>query len=155
MLILNNSHQELFLPGKLGCYMIRVDYEETCCTNQGIFFPNKRICYGIKGTILSVLDNLKTGNFKELEIRGRGFKFEVYPNVLKISLGFSHKVFYKPEPQIILKGKGKKILFWGLDKSGITNVSHRLISLKKKDAYKGKGIHLKGAQPKLKIGKIR
>jgi large subunit ribosomal protein L6 len=71
-------------------------------------------------------------------------------------LGYSHEVHY-PVPQDIIitpsKAKGTLLLIKGLELQRVKQVSVEIRSLRKPDAYKGKGVHYYGEVLRLKKGK--
>lgn len=90
---------------------------------------------------------------KILEIRGIGYKFEVIDNLLEISLGLSHNIFFKKPDAIKFIIKKNKLKIIGFDLNQVSQVAARIKLFKKIDNYKGKGVRYLGQSVILKQGK--
>jgi large subunit ribosomal protein L6 len=93
---------------------------------------------------------------KKLEIVGIGFRADVEKDALKLSLGFSHPVFY-PIPQGIKVEVEKQTLITvkGIDKQLVGTVAAQLRSIKPPEPYKGKGVRYLGEHIRKKVGKTK
>lgn len=91
---------------------------------------------------------------KKLEVIGTGFNVKQQGNGIVLKLGLSHLVnFSAPEGVKITVEGNNKIIVSGVDKQHVGEVAQQIKSIKKPDAYKGKGIRYEGEHIKLKPGK--
>jgi large subunit ribosomal protein L6 len=115
------------------------------------------------GLYRSLIDNMITGvtrgYIKEMELVGVGYKADVInKDVLDLSLGYSHHVYFKVPPEIkvqsvIEKGQNPKIVLESVDKQLIGQVAAKIKSLRPVEPYKGKGIRFSGQYIRRKAGK--
>lgn len=113
----------------------------------------------LHGLTRSIISNMVTGVLQGyqivLEIVGVGYRAQVSGNKLVMSLGYSNPVEYSLPDGITasLDQKQTQITLTGIDKQQIGNVAACIKALRPPDAYKGKGVRLKGERIKLKVGK--
>jgi large subunit ribosomal protein L6 len=94
-----------------------------------------------------------------LELVGVGFKAEVTgANVLQMSLGFSHSIWFAIPAEIkisteTLKGKAPQVTLEGIDKQLVGQIAAKIRSFRKVEPYKGKGVRFVGEQIRRKAGK--
>ena len=94
------------------------------------------------------------GYRKDLQLRGLGFKWALDGDVLTMNIGFSHEVRYAFPPTVKCTVTAPTELFLeSVCKDEIGRTAKDLLKLPRRDAYKGKGIFLKGDYPKLKEAK--
>ncbi len=114
------------------------------------------------GLYRSLLNNMVTGVVsgykKELELVGVGYRAESAGQLLKISVGFSHPIYFVVPSEISLKtetvkGKPPVITLESIDKQLIGQVAAKIRSFRKPEPYKGKGIKFKGEVLRRKAGK--
>lgn len=114
------------------------------------------------GLYRSLLQNMVTGVSegykKTLELVGVGYKASVQGNVLELSLGYSHGIFFVVPTEIavnaeMVKGKNPLVHLAGIDKQLVGQVAAKLRTLRKVEPYKGKGIRFLGEQIRRKVGK--
>ena len=104
----------------------------------------------LNNAVVGVTEGFK----KELEIVGVGYRGEVKGRACHLALGFSHPVVYAvPEGIDVEIDKNNKITVTGVDKQLVGQVAAELRSLRKPDAYKGKGIRYHDEHVRLKVGK--
>jgi large subunit ribosomal protein L6 len=99
----------------------------------------------------------------ELDIVGVGYKAELRGSRLVLALGYSHPVEFVPPPGIEIKIERKQkpglnqyqttLIVSGIDKQVVGQACANLHSLRRPDAYKGKGVRYANQQIKLKPGK--
>ena len=92
------------------------------------------------------------------ELVGVGYKAEMQGNVLQMSLGYSHDIYFEMPKEItataVTEKKGNPIVtLKSIDKQLIGQVAAKLRSLRKPEPYKGKGIKFVGEQLRRKAGK--
>jgi len=116
------------------------------------------------GLARSLLNNLvigvSQGYVKEMELVGVGYKAsnESIKQLLELSLGYSHPVyFYVPEEVKVEakqeKGKNPIVRLESHDKQLIGQVAARIRAFRKPEPYKGKGIRFVGEDIRRKAGK--
>lgn len=89
-----------------------------------------------------------------LEVNGVGYKAAVTNNILVLTLGYSHEVFYAlPEGIAASFEKPNFIHLEGDDKILVGQVASEIISFRKPEPYKGKGVKIKGKKILRKEGK--
>ena len=98
------------------------------------------------------------GYQKTLELVGVGYKASVKDNVLELSLGYAHGVFFVPPSEVMVhaemvKGKHPLVRIEGIDKQLVGQVAAKLRALRPVEPYKGKGIRFLGEQIRRKAGK--
>jgi large subunit ribosomal protein L6 len=99
----------------------------------------------------------------ELDIVGVGYKAELRGSRLVLALGYSHPVEFVPPPGVEIKIERKQkpglnqyqttLIVSGIDKQAVGQACANLHSLRRPDAYKGKGVRYAGQPMKLKPGK--
>lgn len=91
---------------------------------------------------------------KRLEVVGTGYNVKMQGEDLIFKLGYSHPSLFKKVPGISYKVEGNnKVVVSGSDKQLVGQVSYQIKSLRKPDAYKGKGIRYEGEILRIKPGK--
>ena len=121
--------------------------------------PEHRAMHGLyRSLVQNMVTGVSEGYKKELELVGVGYKAAVQGDVLELSLGFSHGIFFQMPAEIKVsaetaKGKNPRILLEGIDKQLIGEVAAKIRSFRKPEPYKGKGIRFVGEQIRRKAGK--
>jgi large subunit ribosomal protein L6 len=102
------------------------------------------------------------GFSKDLDLVGIGYKVDVKPKAITLTLGYSHPIEF-PIPQgisIKVEKQSKSIQNYistltisGSDKQMVGQFAADLRSLRKPDAYKGKGLRYSSEVVRLKVGK--
>jgi large subunit ribosomal protein L6 len=114
-----------------------------------------RALHGLSRTLVSNLVNgVKTGFAKNLEIQGVGYRAAKEGNNLNLQLGYSHPVKVEPPSgiEIIVEGN-TKITVKGADKQLVGQVAADIRSKRPPEVYKGKGIRYVGEYVRRKAGK--
>ena len=116
---------------------------------------NHKSLHGLtRSLIANMVDGVTKGYQKQLEITGVGFKAEVKPYGLLLSLGFSHTIEYKAPPGIKLSApQPTQVLIDGSDKALVGQVAAEIRGLRPPEPYKGKGIKYAGEVIRRKAGK--
>jgi len=116
----------------------------------------------LHGLYRSLINNMvigvSTGYKAEMEIVGVGYKATNNGNVLDLSLGFSHNVYFVVPLELKVttameKGKNPMVTLEGTDKQLVGLVASKIKSLRKVEPYKGKGIRFVGEVIRRKAGK--
>ena len=95
---------------------------------------------------------------KTLELIGVGYKVSLQGNVLNLSLGYSHSIYFEIPNELkvnveSVKGKPPIIKLSGIDKQLIGQIAAKIKSLRPTEPYKGKGIKEQGQYVLRKEGK--
>ena len=102
------------------------------------------------------------GFSKDLDLVGIGYKVDAKPKAVLMSLGYSHPIEFPIPPGISVKVEKKTrniqnyvatITISGSDKQLVGQVAADIRSLRKPDAYKGKGLRYASEVVRLKVGK--
>ena len=114
----------------------------------------QRTMWGTSASLIqNVLQGVKEGYQKQLEIMGTGFKAALAGSTLTLSIGFSHPVVYTLPKGITASIEKTVITIKGIDKQMVGEVAAQLYHIKPPDPYKGVGIRYMGQVIKLKPGK--
>ena len=104
--------------------------------------------------IANMMEGVKNGYNKALEILGVGYRFNVKGKVLEISAGYSHKVNLNiPEGLTVEQVSATEINVKGIDKEAVGKFAAEIREVRKPEPYKGKGIRYKGEHIRRKEGK--
>ncbi len=111
-----------------------------------------------RSLIANMVTGVSEGYKKQLELVGVGFKATAQANVLELSLGYSHTIFFGVPPEIKVttsqeKGQNPTIVLEGIDKQLIGQIAAKIKSLRKVEPYKGKGVRFTGEFIRRKAGK--
>ena len=107
-----------------------------------------------RALIANMIVGVTEGYAENLELHGIGYRVQPKGNDLEFTLGYSHPVHFKVPEGITTKVDGQtKLRLEGIDKQLVGETSARIRRLRKRDAYKGKGIHKEGAVIRKKPGK--
>jgi large subunit ribosomal protein L6 len=114
------------------------------------------------GLYRSLINNMVTGvtdGYKvQQELVGVGYKATNDGNILDLTLGFSHHIYFEIPKEVKVKteqekGKNPIITLESADKQLIGQVAAKIRALRKPEPYKGKGIKFVGEQLRRKAGK--
>ena len=116
---------------------------------------NHKSLHGLtRSLIANMVEGVTKGYKKQLEITGVGYKAEVKPYGLQLSLGFSHQIQYKAPAGIKLSApQPTQVTIEGSDKALVGQVAAELRGLRPPEPYKGKGIRYAGEVIRRKAGK--
>ena len=111
--------------------------------------------HGLSRTLIAnMVEGVTKGYIKQLEISGVGYKAEVKPYGLLLSLGYSHTIEVKAPPGIKLTApQPTQITVDGADKEVVGRIAAEIRLLRKPEPYKGKGIKYAGEIVRRKAGK--
>ncbi|GAB4130089.1 MAG: 50S ribosomal protein L6 [Raineya sp.] len=116
----------------------------------------------LHGLYRALLNNMVIGvseGYKiSLELVGVGYKASATGNLLELSLGYSHPIFFALPTEIKVttvteKGKNPLIHLEGIDKQLIGHIAAKIRSLRPVEPYKGKGVRFVGQTIRRKAGK--
>ncbi|MEI5679670.1 50S ribosomal protein L6 [Mesorhizobium sp. CGMCC 1.15528] len=104
--------------------------------------------------IVNILNGVKDGFEKKLEISGVGYRAALQGKNLQLALGFSHDVVYQtPEGITITVPKPTEIVVTGIDKQAVGQVAAEIRKYREPEPYKGKGVKYAGEKIVRKEGK--
>jgi large subunit ribosomal protein L6 len=107
-----------------------------------------------RSNIKNIVSGLQEPFKTVLEINGVGYKASVEKEVLILTLGYSHEIFYAlPKGITAAFEKPNLIVITGSDKVLVGQVASEIISFRKPEPYKGKGVKVFGKQILRKEGK--
>jgi len=107
-----------------------------------------------RALIANMVEGVTKGFEKDLVMSGIGYRVQLKGKDLEFSLGYSHPVPFKAPEGITFTVDGQdKIKVAGIDKQLVGETCARIRKLRKRDAYKGKGIHFAGEVVRKKPGK--
>lgn len=118
-----------------------------------------RAMHGLYRALLNNMVVGVTAGYKvQQELVGVGYKATNDGNILDLTLGFSHHIYFEIPSELKVKtetekGKNPIITLEGCDKQLIGQVAAKIRSLRKPEPYKGKGIKFVGEQLRRKAGK--
>ena len=108
------------------------------------------------------IKGVSEGFSKSLDLVGIGYKVDVRPKAITLSLGYSHPIEFPIPPGIAMKVEKQTrtiqnyiatITISGADKQLVGQIAADLRALRKPDAYKGKGLRYTNETVRLKVGK--
>jgi len=117
--------------------------------------PVHKSLHGLSRTLVAnMVEGVTKGFVKQLEISGVGYKAEVKPYGLLMSLGYSHTIEVKAPTGISLTApQPTNVFVSGADKEIVGQVAAEIRSLRKPEPYKGKGVKYAGEVIRRKAGK--
>jgi len=116
----------------------------------------------VHGLFRSLVANMVTGvtegYSKEMELIGVGYRAGNTGNLLELTLGYSHPIYFSIPSEISLetkmaKGTPPTVILNGMDKQLIGQVAAKIRAFRSPEPYKGKGIRFKGEEIRRKAGK--
>ena len=118
-----------------------------------------RALHGLyRNLVYNMVVGVTEGYERKLELIGIGYKTEAKGQVLELSIGYSHPVYFVLPPEIsvsteTLKGQAPRITLKGIDKQLIGQVAAKIRAIRPPEPYKGKGIKLTTEVVRRKQGK--
>ena len=103
----------------------------------------------VGSTVSSLLRGLQSGWFAKVELRGVGFKLFLLNHSLLLDLGYNGFLLYTLPRSLLVTGKKSSLLLFSTSKPLLTLTVSQLLSLRKPDPYKGKGV-VSDRSPRLK-----
>ncbi len=116
----------------------------------------------LHGLYRSLINNMvvgvSEGFVKELEVIGVGYRAANTGQLLELTLGYSHPVYFAIPDEVKItagqeKGKNPIIRLESADKQLIGQIAAKIRSFRKPEPYKGKGIRFVGEEIRRKAGK--
>lgn len=116
----------------------------------------------LHGLYRSLINNMvigvSEGFRKELELVGVGYRVSNTGQLLELSLGFTHPIFFQLPPEIVVETKMERnksplIILESCDKQLLGQVCAKIRSFRTPEPYKGKGVRFVGEHIRRKSGK--
>ncbi len=116
----------------------------------------------LHGLYRSLINNMVVGVTegyrKELELIGVGYRVANTGNMLELTLGYSHPIYFVVPQELTLttsmeKGQTPRVILEGIDKQLIGQVAAKIRAFRKPEPYKGKGVKFIDEQIRRKAGK--
>jgi large subunit ribosomal protein L6 len=152
--------------GEKGTNTLRIHPNITIEKNDGELIINRnndeksnRALHGLfRALINNAVVGVSEGYTKKLEIIGVGYRASISGDVLELSLGYSHPIFFVPPEGITIEvdtktSKNPILVISGVDKEMVGQVAAKIRSFRKPEPYKGKGIRYVGEHVRRKAGK--
>ena len=127
--------------------------------NDTVDTKQKQAFHGLyRALVNSMVVGVTEGYKKEMELVGVGYRAAAQGQVLELSLGYSHAIYFKLPAEIKVDAKTERnknplITLESCDKQLLGQVCAKIRSLRKPEPYKGKGIKFVGEIIRRKSGK--
>ncbi len=106
-----------------------------------------------RALIYNMVEGVKNGFEKKLEIQGVGYKAQGEGSNLTLNVGFSHSVVLKVPEGIMVAVEKNIITISGINKEAVGQFAAIIRKVKPPEPYKGKGIRYVGEKVRRKVGK--
>jgi len=138
-------HPEMLLSFENGTLTVGRPSDET----------RHKALHGLTRTLVAnMVEGVAKGFVRQLEITGVGYKAEVKPYGLLMSLGYSHTIEVKAPAGVKLSAPvPTQVLVEGADKEVVGRIASEIRKLRKPEPYKGKGVRYAGEIIRRKAGK--
>jgi len=114
----------------------------------------KNAIWGLTRALLNnMVEGVKNGYEKKLEIEGVGYKASLEGQDLTLSVGLSHPVKVKCPDGVTFAVDKNVITVSGAEKETVGLIASKIRKVKKPEPYKGKGIRYQGEVVRRKAGK--
>lgn len=112
----------------------------------------------VRALINNMVVGVSEGYKKEMELVGVGYRATSNGQVLELSLGFSHAIYFVLPKEIKVEAKSERnknplIILESCDKQLLGQVCAKIRTFRKPEPYKGKGIKFVGEIIRRKSGK--
>ena len=102
----------------------------------------------------NMVEGVTKGFTRRLEITGVGYRAELKGDLLSLTLGYSHMIFFKVPDEIKIEVPDPvTVLVSGIDKALVGQIAAKIRSFRKPEPYRGKGIKYAGEVIRRKEGK--
>lgn len=117
--------------------------------------PRHKALHGLSRTLMAnMVEGVTKGYMRQLEITGVGYKAELKPYGLLMSLGYSHTIEVRAPAGVKLSApQPTQVVVEGADKEAVGRVASEIRKLRKPEPYKGKGVRYAGEVIRRKAGK--
>jgi large subunit ribosomal protein L6 len=118
-----------------------------------------RSMHGLSRTLIAnMIEGVSNGYVRELELVGVGYRAANTGQLLELTLGYSHPIYFYVPDEVQLstameKGKNPAVRLESFDKQLIGQIAAKIRAFRKPEPYKGKGVRYKGEEIRRKAGK--
>lgn len=153
---------EVMVTGPKGSLKLKVEPETEVTIGEGKVVVKRqndetrsRALHGLtRNLVANMIVGVLSGWSKNLELHGVGFRASGGGNQITLNVGYSHPVTVQAPQGITFEVvDNTKIKVSGIDKYLVGQVAANLKSVRRPDAYKGKGIRYEGEYIRKKAGK--
>jgi len=136
--------------------------EVTISVNDGIVSVQRiddtkrsRAMHGLYRVLVSnMVEGVTKGFTRKLEITGVGYRAELKGDLLALTLGYSHMIYFQAPADIKIEVPDPvTVLISGIDKALVGQIAAKIRSFRKPEPYRGKGIKYEGEVIRRKEGK--
>jgi large subunit ribosomal protein L6 len=138
------------------CNEVNVSVEDGSVTVQRIDDSKRaKSMHGLYRMLISnMVEGVTKGFTRKLEITGVGYRAELKTDLLALTLGYSHMIYFKAPGEIKIEVPDPvTILISGIDKALVGQIAAKIRSFRKPEPYRGKGIKYEGEVIRRKEGK--
>ncbi|MDY6122354.1 MAG: 50S ribosomal protein L6 [Porphyromonas sp.] len=112
-----------------------------------------------RALVNNMVIGVSEGYSSTLELVGVGYRAANTGQVLELSLGFTHAIYFQLPKEITVETKSERnknplIILQSVDKQLLGQVCSKIRSFRKPEPYKGKGVKFEGEQIRRKSGKV-
>lgn len=161
-----SDKNQITVKGPQGELTQQVDPDITVAVADGIIQLNRpteqkrhRALHGLyRALINNMVEGVSKGYTIRQELVGVGYKAANDGQILDLTLGYSHHIYFEIPKEVKIKtetekGKNPIITLSSPDKQLIGQVAAKIRSLRKPEPFKGKGIKFEGEILRRKAGK--
>lgn len=118
-----------------------------------------RSIHGLYRSLLyNMVEGVSNGFVKQLEVVGVGYRASNIDQMLELSVGYSHPIYFVIPDEVKVeavmeKGKNPIIKLESFDKQLLGQIAAKIRAFRKPEPYKGKGIKFVGEDLRRKQGK--
>lgn len=111
-----------------------------------------------RSLINNMVQGVTNGYSLELEVVGVGYRVENRGQLLILTLGYSHPIYFVVPDEVNVetrteKGKAPVVKLESIDKQLVGQIAAKIRAFRKPEPYKGKGIRFLGEEIRRKAGK--
>lgn len=111
-----------------------------------------------RSLIANMVEGVSNGYELVLELHGVGYRAGNKGQLLELTLGYSHPIYFSIPPEVKLETKMEKgnpptIILTSADKQLVGQIAAKIRAFRKPEPYKGKGVRFKGEEIRRKQGK--
>jgi len=137
---------------------VKVDEKQVIISRPSDQKRHKALHGLYRSLIYNMVEGVSKGFTIQQELVGVGYKADVKGQILDLTLGYSHHIFFELPVEIKVEAQtdrksNPRITLKSADKQLIGQVAAKIRSLRKPEPYKGKGIKFVGEQLRKKAGK--
>jgi large subunit ribosomal protein L6 len=129
--------------------------EETVTVQRVDDSKRARAMHGLYRMLVNnMVEGVTKGFNRKLEITGVGYRAELKGDLLALTLGYSHMIYFKAPGEIKIQVPDPvTVIVSGIDKALVGQVAAKIRSFRKPEPYRGKGIKFEGEVVRRKEGK--